>query len=133
MKKFITLLIAFMLVLTSVAGVHADTSGLFGGINILPALTERSETDYVRRDEFASVVSALMGLAKTGPGATSFTDVADDNIYGSAIATVKESGMMNGVNEYEFSPASTITIRDAAVVFVRLLGYQIWADSKAHF
>lgn len=133
MKKLITLILAICLVLTSIAGVSANSQGLFEGMNILTSLTERAETDYVRRDEFSAVAAAMMGLDSMGPADVPFSDVGKESEYGSAILTVKDGGVMNGVSSYEFAPESTITIRDAAVVFIRILGYQIWADSKGGY
>ena len=133
MRKLISLILAAVLILSCCMGVTADSTGLFKGINILPELMERPYTDYVRRDEFSAVASALMGFTTVEPAVTPFTDVAEDNIYGSSIRTVKEGKIMNGVNSYEFAPASTITFQDAIVTYVRILGYQVWADSKGGY
>ncbi len=133
MRKLISLILSVVLILSCCIGVTADSTGLFRGINILPELMERPYTDYVRRDEFSAVASALMGFTKVEPAVTPFADVAGDNIYGSSIRTVKEGKIMNGVNSYEFAPGNTITFQDAIVTYVRILGYQVWADSKGGY
>ncbi len=133
MKKLLTLLLAAIITITGCVGVYADSTGLFRGIDILPELLERPDTDYVRRDEFSAVAAALMGFTTVEPSATPFADVAEDNIYGSSIRTVKEGKIMNGVSSYEFAPGSTITFQDAIVTYVRILGYQVWADSKGGY
>ncbi len=133
MRKLISYALAVILVLSCCTCVTADSTGLFRGINIIPELLERPDTDYVRRDEFSAVASALMGFTTVEPSVTPFTDVAEDNIYGSSIRTVKDGKIMNGVNSYEFAPGSTITFQDAIVTYIRILGYQVWADSKGGY
>lgn len=133
MKKLITLVLALCLVLTSFAGVSADSVGLFKGMNVLSDLTGKADTDLVTRQEFASVAATLMGVTAEGTAETIFTDVAEDNVYGAAIRAVYGSGVMNGVSNSEFAPTSTITLRDAAVVLIRILGYEPWAVSKGGY
>lgn len=133
MRRLISIALAVILSLSCCICVTADSTGLFRGINIIPELLERPDTDYVRRDEFSAVASALMGFTTVEPSVTQFTDVAEDNIYGSSIRTVKDGKIMNGVNSYEFAPESTITFQDAIVTYIRILGYQVWADSKGGY
>lgn len=133
MKRFLTLFLAVLIILSGCIGVSADSKGLLKGMDVLGELVTRADTDYVRRDEFAAVAATLMGLNVQGPSATAFGDVTQDNIYGAAIRTVNEGSIMNGVNSYEFAPASTITLQEAVVAYIRLLGYEVWAKAKGGY
>lgn len=133
MKRILTLILALAMLLSCVSGVSADSIGLFKGMDVLSELTDRAEKDYVRRDEFAAVAAVLMGVNADGAAATRFLDVTADNAYGAAINAVSGSAIMNGVGYDSFAPQATITVRDAAVVFIRLLGYDVWAQAKGGY
>ncbi len=133
MKRILTLILALTMLLSCMPSVSADSIGLFKGMEVLSELTDRAETDYVRRDEFAAVAAVLMGVNATGTAATKFADVTEDNAYGAAISAVSGAGIMNGTGLDSFAPQNTITVQDAAVVFIRLLGYDVWAQAKGGY
>ncbi len=133
MKRILTLILALTMLLSCVSSVSADSIGLFKGMDVLTEFTDRAEKDYVRRDEFAAVAATLMGVNAQGVAATNFADVTADNAYGAAISAVSGSAIMNGVGGGSFAPQATITVRDAAVVVIRLLGYDVWAQAKGGY
>ena len=133
MRKLLSLTLAVLMLFSCCICVTADSTSLFAGMKILPELMDRADSDYVRRDEFAAVAAALMGFTAAEPSSAPFTDVAENNAYGSSIRIVKEAGVMNGVNNEEFAPADTVTFQNAIVTFVRILGYQSWADMKGGY
>jgi len=133
MKKLLTLLLAIIMVMTACIGVSADSKGLFRGMNVLGDVMNHSEEEEVTRGEFAAVAATLMGHKDITSSATAFSDVSAEYPYGSAIRFVNEGKVMNGVNAYQFAPESTITVRDAIVALIRVLGFETMANSAGGY
>ena len=133
MKKLITLLLAAIMIMTSAFCVSADSMGLFRGMNVLDDVMAHPAEEEVTRDEFAAVAATIMGHSNISAAETAFADVASDNPYGSAIRFVYESKIMNGVNSYEFAPDRTITVRDAMVAVIRILGFEPLAQAAGGY
>jgi len=130
MKRVSIVIATVLLFMLCCIGVSADSAGLFKGLNLLPELCEKADSDLVRRDEFAAVTGALNGFTMQAPVDTAFTDVKADNAYSGMIQFLKEAGILNGVSETEYEPAESLTYKQALTAYVKLLGYQQVAEKR---
>jgi len=133
MKKIISLFIVMLMSLSFTVGVFADSVGVFEGMMILESLTNKAQDDIVKRDEFAALAATLMGKKEITAKNTKFTDVKEDNEYASAIEFVAASKVMNGIGNSLFAPKQSITVKDALVVFIRVLGFEQNAKNKGGY
>lgn len=85
-----------------------------------PALTKRTATrsSTTRRNSQQAVVSP-------------FDDVSIDNVYFSQIDSAYKRGLIEGIGKNRFGPNNSLTVVDAAVIFVRTLGLESMAPSPA--
>lgn len=92
-------------------------------------ISEKNHTTAsVSRGEFAKWLSVIAGLEYEGDGATfRFEDVSADSAYINAVTAICDMGIMKGISEKEFGLKMDITVTDAAVALVRLLGYEVAA------
>lgn len=85
----------------------------------------------VTRSTFAKVISNI--LNKSTGADVSFTDVEITDENYDAICAVAEAGILKGISETEFGVNSFLTVRDALVASLRLLGYEQTAEAKGGY
>lgn len=73
---------------------------------------------YVKREEFAKLISAAFGFAK-GDGVLNFGDVEENAWYDEYVQILSSNGIVNGVDETNFGIGLNITRQDMAVIILR--------------
>ncbi len=145
-KKFLTLVLAVMMVVSSVAfstsaattkfeDVDAKNETLVKAVDLLSYMgvaKGTSETTFgadelVTRQQFALFVYRLMKGGKDAPAGaangTKFTDL-EDPTYNYAIAWANAEGIVNGKSETTFAPKDGIKLQEAYAMLVRALGWE---------
>ena len=148
-KKFLTLVLAVMMVVSSVAfstsaattkfeDVDAKNETLVKAVDLLNYMgvaKGTSETTFgadelVTRQQFALFIYRLMKGGKDAPAgaanSTKFTDL-EDPTYNYAIAWANAEGIVNGKSETTFAPKDGIKLQEAYAMIVRALD---WEESK---
>ncbi|MBP1989124.1 S-layer homology domain-containing protein [Paenibacillus eucommiae] len=97
---------------------------LSGKLGLLNGVGEEgyAPAKYVTRAEVAATLVRLLNLPVPEKANNSFTDVADGSWYAGYITTVKEQGIVEGVDKGIFSPNQTITREQLALMLTRGLG-----------
>lgn len=148
-KKFLTLVLAVMMVVSSVAfstsaattkfeDVDAKNEELVKAVDLLNYMgvaKGTSETTFgadeaVTRQQFALFIYRLMKGGKDAPAgaanSTKFTDL-EDATYNYAIAWANAEGIVNGKSETTFAPKDGIKLQEAYAMIVRALD---WEETK---
>lgn len=146
MKKFISLLLAVLMIVGAMAvpgfaattdfvDVNTDNEILVKAVDLLDYMgvakgmsdTEFGADELVTREQFALFVYRLMKGGKDAPdNATNTTKFADleDKTYFYAISWANAQGIINGTSETTFHPKNEITLQDAYTMIVRALDYE---------
>lgn len=143
MKRVLSLVLAFMLVLTSImpafaeesmdsqAGKDLESYGVIAGTD--NGLDEKSP---LTRAQMAVIWSQMYGMKEEAAAyafAPSFTDVAEGEWYTPYIAFAEQKGWMTGdAAGGTFRPNDTMSAQAINATFVKALGYDVeWADVNA--
>lgn len=145
MKKLLSVFLVFMMLLTSVS-VMAQTTSENGielselerdKISLLYSMgiieSEDITKNEVTRGEFASWLANLLCIDNISSASSAFSDVDAKSPYAGAIAAVSAMGYMNGISETEFGINKNISVQDATVSIVRLLGYEPVAQKNGGY
>lgn len=148
MKKFrylaLFLIICLMCQLSSVAfamsddanevkvPVNSDEFLMFKSFGMTNSEMEQiSGEDTVTRAQFSYILANIMGYSGNEHDVEyTFIDVKSDNPYSGAIYYLKNLGIVNGVNSYQFKPEDSITYDMASKMAVNALGYTELAKAK---
>ncbi|MBE6680910.1 MAG: S-layer homology domain-containing protein [Ruminococcaceae bacterium] len=145
-KKFLTLVLAVMMVVSSMAfstsaattkfeDVDADNEALVKAVDLLSYMgvaKGKSETNFgaeeaVTREQFALFIYRLMKGGKDAPAnasnTTKFTDL-EDSTYFYAISWANAEGIVNGKSETSFGPKDGIKLQEAYAMIVRALDWE---------
>jgi hypothetical protein len=145
-KKFLTLVLAVMMVVSSFAfstsaattkfeDVDAKNEALVKAVDLLSYMNVAkgtSETTFgadelVTRQQFALFIYRLMKGGKDAPAgaanSTKFTDL-EDSTYTYAIAWANAEGIVNGKSETTFAPKDGIKLQEAYAMIVRALDWE---------
>ncbi len=144
-KKFLTLVLAVMMVVSSMAfttsaattkfeDVDADNEALVKAVDLLSYMgiaKGKSETNFgadelVTREQFALFMYRLMKGGKDAPaGASNTTQFKDleDPTYFYAIAWATAEGIVKGKSNTTFGPKDPITLQEAYTMVVRALDW----------
>ncbi len=84
----------------------------------------------ITRGEFANLIVKLYysDISSDETYVSSFTDVPADSSYSHAVAFLENLKVVNGNSAHTFSPDSQILMKDAIVMLVRVLGYDLYAN-----
>ncbi|CAM3649395.1 Ig-like domain-containing protein [Cohnella lubricantis] len=93
--------------------------GIFTGFEDGSARLDSSMT----REQFAAVLFRLWGMEEEQPSKASYDDVLRSRWSFGEIEAVSQAGLMNGMGNRKFSPASNVTIEQLATILVRAYGY----------
>ncbi len=147
MKKIISLVIAFTLILSSFPftltfGAEYKTpenfdemTGLLKVLNIIDENYELSERA-ITRGEFVSLIVKAGGFSKFMPEKVSYTffsDVATDNVYAPFIEMARQRKLALGYSDGTFKPQENVTMTEAIVYMIRLMGYTVYADANGGY
>ena len=90
---------------------------------------EFTEDKVVTRGEFAEYLARIAGVSGLSENAYSgkFADLSAKNPYLLSIQALENMGVINGNGSGNFFPDEPVLVRDAVVMAVRLLGYDIYA------
>ena len=144
MKKIISLVIAFTLILSSFpfaltygAGYEtpdsfAEMEGVLRAFKIIDEEFTVSKRELTRAEFTAMIIKAaglgdFVGSVSDG---YSFSDVPSDHIYFPYIKMAKEKGLSLGYSDGSFKPEDTVTFMEAIVYMIRLLGYTDMAEAQ---
>ncbi len=142
MKKVLSLILAFMFIVSAIP-VLAKTSlvateetqkyeDMIKLLKLTQIVSEEFEiTDsFVTRGEFAAYLVRSKGMNNYlgAYGNNYFTDVNDLTDYATEIALAKDMNLINGYTDGSFKPEDSITVLEAAICFIRVLGYNVKAE-----
>ncbi len=145
-KKFLTLVLAVMMIVSSVAfstsaattkfeDVDADNETLVKAVDLLNYMGVAKGTsektfgadELVTRQQFALFIYRLMKGGKDAPAnasnSTKFTDL-EDPTYMYAIAWANAEGIVNGKSATTFGPKDPIKLQEAYAMIVRALDWE---------
>jgi len=145
MKRFISALL-LVCVLLGCAPVFSSASDINSGAeneNILNLLSVTGITDkdfkaddsLITRGELAGLLIRAGGMDKYVPDELrySFSDVNSETPYASEIAIAREMRLINGYSDGTFRAENSVSVFEAAICFIRLLGYEAYALAKGGF
>ncbi|MBE7024815.1 MAG: S-layer homology domain-containing protein, partial [Ruminococcaceae bacterium] len=148
MKKGLTLLLAFVMVITLQAGpvsaqTFADTTGTNceTEVDVLSALgivEGKAEGAYepdsaLTRAEMATILLRAMNMAENAMGQDVFTDVPSSHWAYANIAAAYQMGIVNGTSATTFAPDASVTYEQAVKMVVAALGYTVQAEAMGGY
>lgn len=92
--------------------------------------------DTIKRSEVTKMAVLAMGLgdaAESAKGTSSYSDVSTDHWANGYINVATSQGLVIGYDTGEFLPDKEITYSEAMTIFVRAMGYEVYAQSKGGF
>lgn len=95
--------------------------------------SEEMKSDTMTRGELAKVLARLIGWGDYPAGDCGFTDVAADSEYASAVSAMYTLKAMLGISRTEFGVSEKVSVQNATVSIVRLLGYEGVAAGKGGY
>ncbi len=103
---------------------------MFAALGIWNPNLKETQSDYLLRGRFADMLAGLMGirLTKTNSIDNPYLDVKADSPYAFAVYALKDCGLMEGVNPYQFQPDTAILYADAVKVLLSAMGYQTYVE-----
>ncbi len=142
-KKFLTLVLAVMMVVSMVAlntsaakFTDVDTSNeylnkavtLLSNIGVIKGTseTEFSPDELVTREQMAAFIYRLMKKGKSQEGGTNtstFTDLEDPTFF-FMVSWANSQNIIKGTSATTFDPKGSIVLQDAYTMVVRALGYE---------
>jgi len=144
MKRVLSLVLAFMLVLTSILPAFAEETAAADSQAALDlqsygviAGTDKGldEASALTRAQMATILADLYGMkeeASTHAFKSSFTDVEEGMWYTPYVAFAETQGWMSGMGDGTFAPNEVMTAQQVNALFVKALGYTVeWADVNA--
>ncbi len=139
MKKFLALVLAVLMIASTVVSVSAftDVAEDYAHADAINALQEysvvqgKSATEFAPEDNVTRLQMALfMARATTAVVDDAEWAEGDENLFADctqylgAIQYCFTQGIIKGVNATEFAPEANITLRDGVIMAVRALGYE---------
>lgn len=92
--------------------------------------------DTIKRSEVTKMAVLAMGLgdaAESAKGTSNYPDVGVDHWANGYINVATSQGLVIGYDTGEFLPDKEITYAEAMTIFVRAMGYEIYAQSKGGY
>ncbi len=92
--------------------------------------------DTIKRSEVTKMAVLAMGLgdaAESAKGQSNFPDVPVDHWANGYINVATSQGLVVGYDTGEFMPDKEINYAEAMTIFVRAMGYEVYAQSKGGF
>ena len=96
---------------------------------------EFTEDTVVTRGEFAEYLAKIAGVSKISASTYegSFTDVSNKSSCFSSVQALESMRVINGNGNGLFLPDEPVLVRDAVVMAVRLLGYDVYAEANGGY
>lgn len=148
MKKFYSILISIVMLLSCGMGCMADYSfedregaAYDTAVEVLPGLgiVEGDENGNfnpektLSRAELVTIVLRFMNVAAGNVDRSVFVDVPPTHWSYANVHTAYEIGIVNGVEEKLFCPDENVTYAQAVKMVVAALGYTVWAESAGGY
>lgn len=144
MKRIISLIIVLSVIFSSVLFVNAagktavDVEEAYGLLQALSVIDKdfASDSTPITRAEFTALTVKAAGFAPyvaQEVSAAPFSDVAKDAPYASYIAMAKERKISLGYTDGSFRPEEKISLMEAVVYLIRILGYTDIAEEKGGY
>ncbi|MBO5059645.1 MAG: S-layer homology domain-containing protein [Clostridia bacterium] len=92
--------------------------------------------DTIKRSEVTKMAVLAMGLgdaAESAKGTSNFPDVSVDHWANGYINVATSQGLVVGYDTGDFLPDKEITYSEAMTIFVRAMGYEVFAQSKGGY
>ncbi len=100
--------------------------GIYDGVDSLAG-----RDAFVRRDVFALLATRMMGLDDTVyQGEAYFTDVDEKSFAYNAVNTLAKMQVIRGSGDGKFVPERDITVEEATVMVLRMMGYSQLMDAQ---
>ena len=136
-RQFVSVICIVAMLLTLNVSVFASGEGLafdMDALGITTGMDAQSRVgEYVRRDEFAQMVTGMImqqDVAKSLENETYFTDVADSQ-YKGAVNLLAKLGYIAGNGDGNFNPSGYISYGAACKILVCALGYEPIVEDKS--
>ena len=151
MKKTVAFLLGLVMVLTmavsafaytvstDLAGTKYEEAGaVLGALGIMVGDPDGSfrPDDGIKRSEFSKIVVHAMGLehsAEAAKGQTKYHDVSVDYWANGYINVASNHKLVVGDPDGNFRPEDRISYQEAITILVRMLGYELVAESKGGY
>ena len=139
MKKQISLLLCMIFLFSFKASYASDDIINENDLKLLNALgvcnADINPEASVTRGDFAACLAKTAGsyISFDVPTQNLFEDVKKGNQNTQSIYAVRAAGLMNGISSVKFSPETDISIKDAVVSCIRLLGFEVRALSNGGY
>lgn len=136
MKRFISLILlvstAFSFAFNANAyseenAISAEETGLLNVLGITGDDTDIGE--YATRAEFCALISKLFKYEIYAKDTMPFLDIDRTHKYFKAMSALYEKGAVKGVSRYSIAPDREITFAEAAVISVKVMGYENYPDT----
>lgn len=146
MKKVVSVILALILAV-SMPGVAADTvqaadpyvrsenfENMAGLLRYLEIINTNNITGNMTRGAFTQMLCCAAGLKDFVPDAPEqvFSDVAADSPFAGAVQLAKQRGYISGYSDGTFRPEDEITLMEAGVCLLNVLGYGAKASAMGY-
>lgn len=142
MKQIICILICLFISIMPCHAYHdIDNSELktcveeLSNFNILNGYDDGSfkPDNNITRAEFSKIIIETIFADPSIQSTDKFNDLADNHWAAGYIYSAKALGIVNGINQYKFSPESNITYEQAIKMIVSAIGYSDKAEKKGGY
>ena len=146
MKKVVSVILALILAV-SMPGIAADTAqtaepyvrsdnfeNMAGLLKYLEIINTENMTGNITRGAFTQMLCYAAGLKDFVPDAPEqvFSDVAADSPYAGTVQLAKQRGYISGYSDGTFRPDDEITLMEACVCLLNVLGYGAKASAMGY-
>ncbi|MCR4719530.1 MAG: S-layer homology domain-containing protein [Firmicutes bacterium] len=143
LKSLFTVAFSFIFLLNNVTLVYAETRtdaevsntqqyaiDLLNSLRIYEGVEPViGSEDFVRRDAFAFLLARIAGMENAEYfGSELYDDVQKDSFAYNAINNLTELGVISGYGNNKFKPTSYITLDEATILILKLMGYGNFTD-----
>lgn len=136
MKKIIISLLCMCMLFSSVVMAEnavATENGfdmeVVTGLGILDNNYKTSPQTEITREEFVDILVKIINKNEVD-GEVVFTDVKGYDSYSTKVRYAAEMGYVNGYGDGTFKPKNTITPQEAAVIILKVAGYDMMAQNS---
>ena len=138
-QKLISLLLALSLLMglsiSASAEMDSRVRTRVEGVGLMEGYEDGSfgEDDELTRAQMCMIAARILQIETVGFGASPFSDVADDHWAKDVIASLSQTGVVNGMGDGTFLPDKSVSYFEAAKILVSVLGYSDFADAMGGY
>lgn len=130
MKKFISLLLCFAMLLGVTTAAYADSGEAYSaeyeilqGLRMIPGNISYAPDKNITRGEFAQIVAAVLGYKDASEDKSYFVDLEKEYYASGAISYLYELNMISGYDDVTFRAGETITYGEAVRILLSAMGF----------